>query len=351
MIWYYIRYVFNWILINRWWNYPRIIDINELEHLALQLHYIIIVYFYLKKELTYNFFIYFIWTSFFTFILSDINSFIKLKIQEKEPNSLKYLKEKIFEFLISLDNDWIFKDDIEIAFSYNPEKEILLAKNLAVKYEIKHNYNFFPYIYESSINYINSKINEYYIPLNPDIERFIANVYRLKFIYRWNRLPVKYKISVLSHTYIVFFIVYLLWKIKKYSHEKMIELFYRSLYHDIVESVIWDIVSPTKTFFDKIEEIEKEYAYSEFNYLPSHASLFEYMLNPFKEKDVKYADILSAMFEAFYQSDRIFYNIYKKIKRKLINIKDPAVDYILNFWAEYFNEDIDDLFHKYLWKY
>jgi 5'-deoxynucleotidase YfbR-like HD superfamily hydrolase len=209
--------------IERWNNYPRVERINEVEHIALVLHYVVVLY-YLEPRLgknidLYKIFVYIIWLSFFTFVYSDINSYVKINIKEKAPEVIDKLNKLVKDFLLSFNLPENIKEDIKISFNKkflneNEVKLVRLAKLLTVRKEIEVNSKIYYSVYSKSIKNINNLLSNLSINLPPEkvnlIDNYINQVKRLKFSYRWNRLKRNYPVSVLSHLFIVFFISYLI---------------------------------------------------------------------------------------------------------------------------------------------
>lgn len=370
MLGYLFHFVFNWLNIERWNNYPRIERIVETEHIALLLHYITILYFLKENKSNidlYKIFVYLIWTSFFTFIYSDINSYVKNKITEKSPKIFDELNNLIKTFLLSLELPKSIKKDIDDAFSKNflNQEEINLvkfAKLLTVKKEIEVNSKIYYNVYSDSVKDINSLLNKFTLSFRPEkiklIDDYINQVKRLKFSYRWNRLKRKYQISVLSHLFIVFFISYIIWKLKKFEKETVLEMMFRWLFHDIPEALTGDIVSPTKKAVkwleDLIWQIEEELVYEKLlkNFDISIKEKFtNRMLRPFEWKIwklVKYADIFCALLETKIETTKIFQDLYIKIKRNLLFVNDSSIQYLLKFWDEYFLDNVESVWLEFI---
>ena len=79
--------------------------------------------------------------------------------------------------------------------------------------------------------------------------------------------------------------------------------------------------------------------------------LASYMLNPFDWtiwKLVKFADLLSAMWEARLEKDTYFEKVYQSLKRKLMKENRKSLKYILNFWDEYFLDDVEQIWNEFL---
>jgi len=75
------------------------------------------------------------------------------------------------------------------------------------------------------------------------------------------------------------------------------------------------------------------------------------MLKPFDGKIwkfVKYADLLSALWEARLEKDKYFEKVYQNLKRKLLETDIFSLQYILKFWDEYFMDNVEDIWQSFL---
>jgi putative hydrolase of HD superfamily len=182
---------------------------------------------------------------------------------------------------------------------------------------------------------------------------------KLKFAYRWNRLKRIYPVSVLSHLFLVFTFSYILWKIKNLDNQQLEEILTRSLLHDIPEAFTGDIITPTKKaaewFSKALEEIESKLIQDNFKHLEKfnfYKQLKNYMLFPFKWeiwKIAKFSDNLSALFEAKIENSNYFQTVYKQLKKNLREKNDSALDYILKYWIDYFDDDVEKAWKKFIW--
>ncbi len=370
MLWWLIRLLFNWITIERRNNYPRIEKFVETEHLSLLLHYITVLYYLVdfKKVNLLKIYIFIFWKAYFTFIYSDITSYVKNEIKNRNLKIYKKLEFLVYKFLYSfqLPND--IKEDIrrvyKTKFLNDSEERLLkLAKFLTVKKEIEINGKMYFNVYRATINNINNQLNRL-AGFSIDskkvsfINSYIDQVKRLKFSYRWNRLKKIYKISVLSHLYIVFGISYLLWKFKKLTDIQLLEVLLRSIFHDIPEALTGDIVAPTKKAVDWLEDlinnIEKDLVDEKLLGIFSDdlkKEIWEYMLRPFDGrlwKLVKISDLLSAMWEAKLEPEFYFQDVYRQLKRKLLNKNDKIIKHFIVFGDEYFLDNIEKIWQQFL---
>jgi len=380
MLWNFINLKYRWLSIIRWNNYPRIQNYVESEHISLKLHIAYIITNILKENWKNINLLYIYkniyWSSFFAFIYSDINYDIKNFLKNKNPNIYKKLRQNLLDFFSQINlasqikNDFkdIFDMNIQID-SYNKENNIeydiiLLTKAIEKKQEIQDNVQFYWLSYGNILSDIENDIKKYsqkiwFNELNI-IDKYLSHLIKLKFAYRWNKNQRSYPVSVLSHLFFVFSFSYFLWLLKWFSNEEMEDILNRSLLHDLPEALTWDVITPTKLsviwFKSVLEEIETnlvdEKFLSLFNKYFFKEKFKEYVLHPFDGniwKIAKYSDKLSTMFEAKIENDENHIKIYKAIKNSLWLENDKELDYILKYWVDYFEEDVEYKWKKFIW--
>jgi putative hydrolase of HD superfamily len=375
-----INLIYRWLSTRRWNNYPRIEEFVENEHIALVLH----VGYVLTKILNEQWkninllYIYknIFWSSFFTFIYSDIKFDVKKHIKEKYPSIYEKLWHQINDFFDSLILPDPLRADYKLIFSSNfsnnlfnddfvlENKVLQLAKEIVAKYEISWNISFYPRIYweiykEKEKN-ISDLSKELWIKKLTPIFDYANYLLRLKFAYRWNRMSRTYPVSVLAHLFLVFSFSYILWSLKNLDDKNLEKILTISIMHDIPEALTWDVITPTKQaaewFVNVLEEIEKDLVnknivslFKDYNF---KEEIYEYSLNPFNSEIWKFAkmsDNLSAMFEAKIEKKEAFNKIYYDIKRYLWSLEDRELDYILKYWVDYFDEDVETKWKKFIW--
>lgn len=131
----------------------------------------------------------------------------------------------------------------------------------------------------------------------------------------------------------------------------MLDNLMRAIYHDIPESITWDIITPTKKavpgFSEVLEKVEINMMDDFFFYYISpeyKKEIFDYMLNPFHWevwKFVKYADIISAFMEAKVEYNNGWMNfeeIHRRLKKQLNAYNMKSIDYFLKDWLDSFDE-------------
>lgn len=388
MIWYYINLVYSWLSIYRWNNFPRIENISESDNIAFVLHTALLVSEVLKEkewiEIDINYiFKKILFSSFTKFVISDIDYDVKRRIKKKNINIYNTLENKIFWLLNSFDAPERFKADLnEIYSSLSLDNKLInenshliednlisFAKLWVAYQEALFNSKIYEFYYKNTINQLENTLSNdsfsiflKYLPLNDDNNKLFSYIFiirRLQFSYRWNKLKKVYKVSVMSHIYIVFFFSYLIGILENKTESEIVEMMKIALYHDISEAITWDIVATTKKtipwFNELIWEIEEEMIEEYLlRYLDGYTfkeKMKQYMVSPWKLNNwnlVKIADILSALFEARMEMwNTEFQKIYKDIKKILHNNSCSSVDYLLRFWVDYFDENMDEIIKKY----
>lgn len=380
MLWNLINLNYRWLSIIRWNNYPRIQDYVETEHISLRLNIAYIITNILKeysKEINLVYiYKHIYWSNFFTFIYSDIRYDIKIFLKEKNPIIYNKLRENLYNFLCSLSLDQRIIDDLKPIFEeyiqwelfsnwHKIEHDVIsLVKAIETKLEIKDNIELYWLSYENILQNIEENIKKFSLKLwfkdLDKVDLYLSHLIKLKFAYRWNRSKRNYPVSVLSHLFFVFSFSYFLWLLKWFSNEKMEELLNISLLHDLPETLTWDVINPTKMsvpWLKKIlEEIEENVVDEKFIKIFENFSFKnnfkKYVLNPFDWeiwKIAKYSDELSAMFEAKIENNEIYLKIYKNIKNLLWSKNDKELDYILKYWVDFFEEDVEEKWKTFIW--
>lgn len=362
--------------INRWNNFPRIENVSLLDNLWNSIHiWLFLAYleeknwnkvdkeFLLKR---------FIFSSFKTLVLSDINSWTREAILEIDKEIFLNLEKKAQNFLLSLSGPESIKEDIRNVLEDNSktlELNILKAsKKYAWYIECKINQKVYDDMYDVPMLEIQKSLKKYEEILpsfkelmnNKDYQRYISHLRRLSHSMRWNQQSRIFPISVMSHLVIITFLSYVIWKMEndKWSNLDILELMLRWVYHDIPEAITWDVIAPTKRavvwFAQALEKVEikmmDEYLFScvDNDY---KQQVYDYMLNPFWGEIwrlVKYADILSSLFESKVEVNhwsQNFIDVYRWIKQKVNTFDIYSVNYILKHWIDNFDDkSTDDIF-------
>lgn len=376
MIWHYINLLFSWTNINRWNNFPRIENISETDNLSMVLHTVMVVEEILIENESVNIDIHYIFKkiiikSFVKFIISDIDYNVKKKIIQKNPELFSKIENQAINILKSFEAPNEIINDIHTIYydnKVNNEKSIEnlvidFSKLMVARIEVYFNKWVYWIYYDNVLSEIDKKLtSKKFLTLTKffDINnyeewylRYLIEIRRLQFNYRWNKLRKIYKISVMSHTYVVFFLSYVIWIVEWKSDSEKVEMMKIALYHDISESITWDIVTVTKKMVEWFEELIQEVEISMIEkkllkYIDNYEfskNIKKYILNPWESdlwKLVKIADIFSALFEIRSEKDKDINKIYSNIKKVLIKYEYKSVDYLLRYWVEYFDDNVDD---------
>jgi len=272
-----IDYIFSSASIQRWNDYPRMVDLVELDK---QAHKFIIAYFIAKLETDINY-THLIEAGIFEFlrrvVVTDIRPDVFRKaLQKKSKEINNWVLNKLESSLIDIDNGNFFqkfKDYLEDETVYKKERFVLKAASyLATKWE-------FGIVYQTSqfLNDIDevkkevdAEIEDYYeligvrkIALNKKLAKVIDLSGRLRFQKRWAQTPRIPETSVLGHMLTVAIFGYF-YSIKINACEKRVQNnFFVALFHDLPEALTRDIISPVKYSVDELADIIAEYEVSQ----------------------------------------------------------------------------------------
>lgn len=379
MIGHYINLIFRGNSILRWNNFPRIEEVTITDNIAFVLHIIILLSNVLKEKewIKINELYIFkklIFDSFLVFILSDINSDVKSRIKAKNPEIYEELDRKIYNYLLQNNIPDSIKDDINFIYNnknnskFQIEHDIInFAKQIAITYEVMTNKKVYEEVYEWVFKSIENKLNvaefkiflKYINPFslkNNPLEKYLLSIRRLQSNFRRNMYKRIHPVSVMSHLYITFFLVYIIGKLEEKNDEDLLNLLYIAIFHDIPEAITWDIVWPTKKAAKWLEELIskvendmlEEYLLIYLDWWWFKNNFKKFILNPWKQENwklAKIADIFSSLFEAKLEvsNDIKFEKIYQKIVRQLYWFQNNSIDYILKFWVEYFDDNLEDV--------
>ncbi|MEA3552956.1 MAG: HD domain-containing protein [Campylobacterota bacterium] len=272
-----VDYIFSSASIQRWNDYPRMIDLVELDK---QAHKFIIAYFIAKLEKDINY-THLIEAGIFEFlrrvVVTDIRPDVFRKaLQKKGAEINTWVLSKLESSLIDIDNGNFFqkfKDYLEDDTMYKKERFVLKAASyLATKWE-------FGIVYQTSqfLNDIDevkkevdAEIEDYYeligvrkIALNKKLAKVIDLSGRLRFQKRWAQTPRIPETSVLGHMLTVAIFGYF-YSTKINACEKRVQNnFFVALFHDLPEALTRDIISPVKYSVDELADIIAEYEVSQ----------------------------------------------------------------------------------------
>jgi len=268
-----VDYIFSSASIQRWNDYPRMVDLVELDK---QAHKFIIAFFIAKHETDVNY-TNLIEAGIFEFlrrvVVTDIRPDVFRKALQKKGKEINsWVLNKLESTLIEIDNGSFFqkfKDYLEDNSSYTKERFILKAASyLATKWE-------FGIVYQTSqfLNDIDevkkevdAEIEDYYeligvrkIALNKKLAKVIDLSGRLRFQKRWAQTPRIPETSVLGHMLTVALFGYF-YSVKINACPKRLQNnFFVALFHDLPEALTRDIISPVKYSVDELADIIAEY--------------------------------------------------------------------------------------------
>ncbi len=283
-----------------------------------------------------------LFSGFFTFKYSDINSEVKDRIAERDSDLYDKLESNVWNDLMSEDITPGIINDIRRVQEKSPEDTLIaFAKIWASYYEVYNNSLVYPDAYARVLKNIIKKSEkpEYseflaYLDFDPhnqtDTERYLLVIHRLASSFRWNRSVRRYPVSVLSHTYIIAFFSYLLGHDTSLSDDDITDMLLTAFFHDIPEAITGDIITPTKKSVPGLEHAIEAIEYDMiYEHLLSFLTPWEFaeryakkMLHPWIVSNgplVKRADTLSAYHEALleapYSDD--FKDVVIKLRERL----------------------------------
>lgn len=359
----------------RWNNFPRAVDIKHMDNVGFTLHvWLYLAYLeeqesgmridklFLMKKI--------IFSSLADLLLSDINSGTKGYIEKADKKIFSDLYQKAFNHIYAFEWPDFLTQDIKNVVedkSHHLESQLFYAaKKYVWHVEAATNARVFPEMYEvpshdieSSLENISQRLPSLAFLLeDTKSQKYLSHIQRLSFAMRWNQYQRVSPISVMSHKVVVAYLAYVIWTYMnhEWSDCDVEDMMMRAIYHDVPEVITWDIITPTKKavpgFVELLEEVETDMVE---DYLFSYISpeykqyISPYMLAPFEWetwKKVKYADNLSALFEAkleVIQWNKNFDHAAKKIMKDVSKEENEAVEYILKDMVLYFEEIREDI--------
>ncbi len=265
--------IFSAASIQRWNDYPRMVDLVELDK---QAHKFIIAYFIAKLEKDINY-THLIEAGIFEFlrrvVVTDIRPDVfRQALQKKGAEINKWVISKLGESLKDIDNGNFlnkFESYLTDESMYKKERFILKAASyLSTKWE-------FGIVYQTSAflndidevkKSVDEEIEDYYeligvrkIALNKKLAKVIDLSGRLRFQKRWAQTPRIPETSVLGHMLTVAIFGYF-YSIDVNACDKRLQNnFFTSLFHDLPEALTRDIISPVKYCVDELSELIAEF--------------------------------------------------------------------------------------------
>ena len=272
-----IDYIFSSASIQRWNDYPRMVDLVELDK---QAHKFIIAYFIAKLEDDINY-THLIEAGIFEFlrrvVVTDIRPDVFHKaLQKKKKEINNWVVSKLEDSLKEIDQGNFlqkFKDYLEDETMYKKERFVLQAASyLSTRWE-------FGIVYQTSAflndidevkKAVDEEIEDYYeligvrkIALNKKLAKIIDLSGRLRFQKRWAQTPRIPETSVLGHMLTVAFFGYF-YSLKVNACDKRLQNnFFVSLFHDLPEALTRDIISPVKYSVDELADIIAQFEVSQ----------------------------------------------------------------------------------------
>ncbi len=274
-----IDYIFSSASIQRWNDYPRMVELVELDK---QAHKFIIAYFIAKFEKDVNY-THLIEAGIFEFlrrvVVTDIRPDVfrnALQKRAKEINS--WVIANLKSSLEDIDDGLFlqkFEDYLNNPEMYKKERFILKAASyLSTKWEFSIVYQTSAFL--SDINDVKKSVEEeiedYYeligvrkIALNKKLAKLVDLSGRLRFQKRWAQTPRVPETSVLGHMLTVAIFSYF-YSLKVNTCNKRLENnFFVSLFHDLPEALTRDIITPVKYSVDDLSDIIAEYEIKKIN--------------------------------------------------------------------------------------
>lgn len=360
----------------RWNNFPRVVDIKQLDNVGATLHTALFLAYHEKqetgKEIDELYLIKkIIFSSLADLVLSDINSGTKSYIKKKSKSTFEALYSQAYKYFTSQDSPEYLHDDFLETLTRKDrviEDQVFLAAKKYVGYfEAQTNEKVFPFMYEVPLYELKKSFSDLSGELvsfrnllhDQNSQKYLTHIYRLTFAMRWNMRQRFYPISVMSHKVIVAYITYTIATVGNYENNEQndtLSMLLRAIYHDVPEVITGDIVTPTKKavagFAELLEEVESEmmddYMFSYIS--PEYKTyLTPYILHPFdasEGKKVKYADILSALFETKIEAQKgnqVFQEIQSKIEAEVSAFDNVGVEFLLQELSLGFMDEREDV--------
>ncbi|MGJ0333550.1 HD domain-containing protein [Aliarcobacter cryaerophilus] len=268
-----IEYIFSSASIQRWNDYPRMVDLVELDK---QAHKFIIAYFIAKLEDDINF-THLIEAGIFEFlrrvVVTDIRPDVFRKaLQQKSKDINTWVVGKLKSSIENIENGNFlqkFEEFLNDPNMYKKERFILKAASyLSTKWEFSIVYQTSQFLsdIEEVKKAVDAEIEDYYeligvrkIALNKKLAKIVDLSGRLRFQKRWAQTPRIPETSVLGHMLTVALFSYFYSLEVKACDKRLQNNFFTALFHDLPEALTRDIISPVKYSVDELSEIIAEY--------------------------------------------------------------------------------------------
>ncbi len=265
--------IFSSASIQRWNDYPRMMELVELDK---QAHKFTIAYFLAKLEKDVNY-THLIEAGIFEFLrrveVTDIRPDVfRVILKEKGIELNKWVLDKLSDSIKDVDSGNFlkkFEDYLNDENMYKKERFILKAASyLATRWEFGIVYQTSSFLHDIDAvkKEVEEEIEDYYeligvrkIALNKKLAKVVDLCGRLRFQKRWAQTPRIPETSVLGHMLTVAIFGYF-YSIEVNACEKRLENnFFTALFHDLPEALTRDIISPVKYSIDELSELIGEY--------------------------------------------------------------------------------------------
>lgn len=268
-----IDYIFTSASIQRWNDYPRMVELVELDK---QAHKFIIAYFIAKLETDINY-THLIEAGIFEFlrrvVVTDIRPDVFRKALQKKSKEINaWVISKLTPSIKDIDNGNFlqkFEEYLSNPEMYKKERFVLKAASyLATKWEFSIVYQTSQFLndIEDVKKSVDEEIEDYYeligvrkIALNKKLGKIIDLSGRLRFQKRWAQTPRVPETSVLGHMLTVAIFGYFFSVEVNACDKRLQNNFFTALFHDLPEALTRDIITPVKYCVDELSDIIAEY--------------------------------------------------------------------------------------------
>lgn len=268
-----IDYIFTSASIQRWNDYPRMVELVELDK---QAHKFIIAYFIAKLETDINY-THLIEAGIFEFlrrvVVTDIRPDVFRKALQKKSKEINaWVISKLTPSIKDIDNGNFlqkFEEYLRNPEMYKKERFVLKAASyLATKWEFSIVYQTSQFLndIEDVKKSVDEELEDYYeligvrkIALNKKLGKIIDLSGRLRFQKRWAQTPRVPETSVLGHMLTVAIFGYFFSVEVNACDKRLQNNFFTALFHDLPEALTRDIITPVKYCVDELSDIIAEY--------------------------------------------------------------------------------------------
>lgn len=268
-----IDYIFTSASIQRWNDYPRMVELVELDK---QAHKFIIAYFIAKLETDINY-THLIEAGIFEFlrrvVVTDIRPDVFRKALQKKSKEINaWVISKLTPSIKDIDNGSFlqkFEEYLSNPEMYKKERFVLKAASyLATKWEFSIVYQTSQFLndIEDVKKSVDEELEDYYeligvrkIALNKKLGKIIDLSGRLRFQKRWAQTPRVPETSVLGHMLTVAIFGYFFSLEVNACDKRLQNNFFTALFHDLPEALTRDIITPVKYCVDELSDIIAEY--------------------------------------------------------------------------------------------